>query len=243
MTETQIASLVRWKSSTNSNTFTNTDMQPLLNMFKDEICSLITQHHVSYFLIPTTDDLVADRREYALPQNVLNHIETVEVAFNQYSPIEYILCDKIKRSDYQKSLVDANIENDFSNDDPKYFIRRRAIYLLSGDISSTVLGASTVAEGIRILYRKYPADFAAALDGTTELSIDPSTSTFGFPRQFHEFLARRVSMEYKNKNGIRFSALELNYERDLQKQLDAISREDLSESILSSLPVNFGDKF
>ena len=243
MTEAQLASLSRYKSGTNSNNFPNTDLQPLLNYFKDEICSLVTQSHGSYFLIPTTDDLVAARREYAYPRTVLNHIETVEVAFNQDSPIEYILAKKIKRSDYNKSLAEANIANDFINDEPKYFIRRRAIYLLTGTISSTVLGAATVAEGIRMTYRKYPENFASALDGTTELSIDPSTSTFGFPRQFHELLARRVSMEYKDKNGIVLSRSELNYEKDLQEQLNAISREDLSEAILSSVPTNEGYDF
>lgn len=245
MTETQLAARIRYYTRTNSTTLTNADLQLLMNSEKDAICSLISQTQSTLFILRHTMNLTADTRRYLLPADILNHILGIEIAFNQNSPIEYIKATRIMREHYSKSLVDANIENDFTNDDPKYFVWGRVVYLLTGDISSTVLGASSVTNGIRVSYRKYPADFSTALNGTSDLEDDPSTTTFGFPKQFHELLARRVSIIWKSgrPKPIPLSELERNYERDLQVQLNAIAQDDLSEHLVSSLPVDNGEDY
>ena len=174
---------------------------------------------------------MADQREYAMPSDVLNHLISIEVSMTTATPLSYVDVKPYNRRDFTLGLTEANIASSFSNSFPRYFRRRRAIYLLTGTIIA-------VTNGLRVTYRAYPADFAAALTGTTALEADPSTITFGFPRQFHELLARRVSMEWKQSrpNPIPLNELEKNYERDLEKQLNAIGREDFYESITGSLP-------
>jgi len=90
----------------------------------------------------------------------------------------------------------------------------------------------------------FPADLSN-LTGTADLEIDPSTTTFGFPRQFQELLARRVVMEYKGRQPkpISLNKQENNYERDLKIQLDAIAHVDNSGEILAVQPPasDFGD--
>jgi hypothetical protein len=83
---------------------------------------------------------------------------------------------------------------------------------------------------------QYPADLAN-LTGLTDMAVDPTTTSFGFPKQFHELLARRVGMERKMRTpGAKLTQLEMAYETDLRKALDAIAHQDLSLEIIGELP-------
>ena len=64
MTGTELAALVHYKTRTNSTTFTLADMLVLANLFIGEIASMIVERNNTMFLVPATDDLVADHREY-----------------------------------------------------------------------------------------------------------------------------------------------------------------------------------
>jgi len=55
------------------------------------------------------------------------------------------------------------------------------------------------------------------------MEIDPSTTTFGFPRQFHELLGRKVSIAWKSLQAVALSPLEQSFEIDLNRQLEAYS--------------------
>lgn len=158
MTEVSLAGAVRMKTGTNSVTLPNATLVAWLNTFKDEICSLLTQRNNSLFILPATDSLVANQREYALPADVLNHIISVEVAMIADTPLQYIDAKAYNRRDFTLGLTEANISSSFSNANPKYFRRRRAIYLLTGTIIA-------VTDGLRITYRAYPADFSADISG------------------------------------------------------------------------------
>ena len=48
MTGTQLAALVRYKTGSNSTTFTDADALVLVNIFKNEIASLITERNQMY---------------------------------------------------------------------------------------------------------------------------------------------------------------------------------------------------
>jgi len=226
MTGTQLAALIRYKTKTNSTTFTDADMLPLVNTFKDEISSMIVERNNGMFLVPTTFNLVASStsREYALPDDLLNRMQKLELKFTSSDarqPARYL-------KDWQGSETESEIVKSFSNAKGgfAYVIRRRALLILSGTIIA-------VTDGGRLWYHSYPADLAN-LSGVTGLEVDPSTTTFGFPRQFHELLARRVSIEYKGSKPkpIPLNAMEKNYEVDLKVQLDAVARVDNSAEII-----------
>ena len=226
MTGTKLAALIRYKTKTNSTTFTDTDMLPLVNTFKDEIASMVVERNAGYFLIPATFDLVASSttREYAFPDTHLSRMHKLEIKFSSTSsrfPSTYI-------KDYRGSETESEIVKQFTNSEGGFAhtIRRRAMLILSGTIIA-------VTGGGRLWYHAYPEDLSA-LTGVVDLAIDPSTTTFGFPRQFHELLARRVSIEYKGSKPkpIPLSPKELQYDKDLQVQLDAIAHIDNSAEIL-----------
>lgn len=230
MTGTQLAALIRLKTSTNTTTFTNADMLVYVNLFKDEIASKIVERNNGMFLVPSTFSLVADRREYAFPDDMLNRLHKFEVKFasaDSRFPSTYI-------KDYSGSETESEIVKNFGNSIGEFghTIRRRALYVLSGTIIA-------VTDGGRIWYHAFPADLAN-MTGSTDLGVDPSTTTFGIPKQFHELLARRVSIEYKSNKPkpLPLNPLEKNYEVDLQVQLDAASHIDNSGEIIGELPSN-----
>src|SRR3990167_11275104 len=179
MTGTALATNIRNKTSTNSTTFTNATMLTYVNLFKDEIASQIVERNNGMFLVPSTFNLVANQREYALADDTLNRLHKFEVKFastDSRFPSRYI-------KDYQGSETESEIVKNYSNSPGGFVhtIRRRAIFILSGTIIAVTAGG-------RIWYHVFPADLAN-LTGSTDLGVDPSTTTFGIPRQFHELLA------------------------------------------------------
>ena len=64
MTGTQLAALIRWKTGTNSTTFTDANMLPLVNVFIKEISSMIVERNNGMFLVPATFNLVLTNGGY-----------------------------------------------------------------------------------------------------------------------------------------------------------------------------------
>lgn len=196
---------------------------------------MIVERNAGYFLIPSTFDLVLNQREYTFDDSILNRLHKVEIKFasgNARFPATWI-------KDYQGSETESEIVKNFSNAQGEfaYTIRRRDIFILSGTIVA-------VTGGGRMWWHKYPADLAN-LSGSGGLEVDPSTTTFGFPRQFHELLARRVAMEYKGRQPkpIPLNAMDLRYDKDLEAQLDAIAHIDNSGEIIGEFaePSHYGN--
>lgn len=204
-------------------------MLPLVNLFKDEIASLIVEKNNGMFLVPTTFNLVSNQREYGLPDDLLNRMHKVEIKFSSTSsrfPSTFM-------KDWRGSETESEIVKYFTNEQGGFghTIRRRALFILSGTIAA-------VTGGGRLWYHAYPADLAN-LSGSTDLAIDPSTTTFGIPKQVHELIARRVAIEFKGSQPkpIPLNAMEKNYSIDLETQLVAMSTVDNSaEFIGDDLP-------
>jgi hypothetical protein len=233
MNAVQLASLIRAKTRTTSATFSDADMLVYVNTFKDEIAGRIQQERQDIWNMPATFDLEADKREYAFPDDVLNSIVSLELKFTASG--DYVRARALQApADF--ALSEAQIAAYHSNLAPWYFVRRRAVYVLSGAITAVTAGG-------RLVYNAFPASLAD-LTGTTDLSIDPSTTTHGFPREFHELLARRVSIEYKDINGMQLSTKELAYDQDLERKLDEFSTADLSQVFTASVPdgASMGDE-
>lgn len=234
MTGAALNTLINYYCGTNDTTFTPADKLVLVNLFKDEIASSIEQRNSDFFLIPSTFDLVADRREYAIGDDLLNRIQKLEIKFSASDarfPSRYI-------KDYLGSETESEIVKNFSNAENcfAHTVRRRALFILSGTISNCTAGG-------RIWAHIFPADLAN-LAGVTGLEVDPSTTSFGFPRQFHELLARRVSIAYKGAKAkpIPLSPMENNYFKDLEVALQSISRVDNSGEIIAERP-SAGDQW
>jgi len=129
MTPLELATRIRFSTKTNTVTFTDTEMLPLVNGFMtEEIASRIVETDSEYFEVPYIFNLVADQREYAIGDDVLNRVHKVEIKFvatDDRLPATYI-------KDYRGSESEDQITANFSNSEGgfAYTIRRRAILLL-----------------------------------------------------------------------------------------------------------------
>jgi hypothetical protein len=217
-----------------------------LNHAKDYLAGLISQRDKrgNYFIVPDMDDLIADQREYALADDTLWHVFSVECAFtntpDSLGNLAYILGVPTDFSKFGVSRTEANIRSYFANNflNFGYEIQRRAIYILSGAIDSVTIGGATVPNGIRIRYRAYPADLTQLTDDTVDLSVDPTTTTFGFPKPFHELWAQRASMDWKSDNpgAVPPSALDASFVVDLEAALEGLDNSDMSREIFGTVP-------
>jgi len=238
MTGTQLAALIRFYTKTDTNTFTDSDMLPIVNTVKDDIASQVTKRNEEYFIIPQTQDLVTSSvtaREYALPDDLMNDLQTVEVALDTTQSTDFVPVLPFhggmpRLARMLNGITESKITQYFNNQEPRYVLTRRGIYLLSGTISP-------LSGGLRIRSRQWPADLAN-LSGSSDLSSDPTTTSFGFPRQFHELWARRTSIVWKSERPqpIPLSALEQQYPADLQSKLDDISHDDDQAEVIGDLP-------
>ena len=243
MTGTQLLTLIRKYTGTTSGTLTEASALVDVNNVKDDLGAKISERNEQLFVIPATFDLVVSSvtaREYSLPSTILNQLVTVEIALDTSDATIFKVCrpypggmQRLVRN--LDGITEAKITASFTNDTPYYIKMRNSIYFLTGSITSTHASASNARGKIR--YRKFPADLAN-LTGSTDLSVDPTTTTFGIPKSFHELWARRVSIIHKSskQKPIPLSALELRYDTDLKDALDSISDDDLGEEEFGFLP-------
>ena len=220
------------------------------NEAKNELALKIVEANPQYFTVPVLFDLVASSvsaREYPWPDDILSRLVTVEADFDtgnsplKYRPLKPYPGGMERLVDDIGGVTEANIIANFSNDDANtcgtvlncgayYVTTRRGIYILSGSIVA-------VTNGGKLRYRVYPADLAN-LQGSTGLHLDPTTTTFGVPLQFHNLWADLCSIKYKTERAkpIPLSEWETAYPTRLDEALRSIANEDQRAEMFGSLP-------
>lgn len=235
MTFAQLNSYINLSCGTDDTAFTQADKLILLNIYKDDIAKEIAKRNEDYFGMILTDNLVLDQREYAFPDEILNNIKGVEAKLDgaDWSWLQEFDINSLKRP-----TSETDIRDYFTGKEPMFDIFRMSIWIYSGDAIIAVTG------GLKLWVIVYPANFTD-LTLTTDMSIAPSTTSHGFPRQFHELLGRRVSIHYKTSQDrpITLSEKELMYETDLEKALSAISGMNLDRTVVGSVPKDDGQDY
>jgi hypothetical protein len=232
---TNFAALIRYKTHTNTTTFTNTDILLLANTFKDDIAAEIAKCNEDYFGMEYLADLKVAQREYALPDDLLNNIKRVEAKLNG---TDWKILNETDFNLESFTTEETAITEAFSGREPGFELFRRSLWILN---DSAIID---VTAGLKLWCIIYPADFTD-LTLATDMSIDPSNTSHGFPRQFHELLARRVIIDWKSnrEKPIALTEHEQNYEYDLKKALDAIKEMNLDRTVIASTPSDDGSDF
>ena len=235
MTPAQFATLTRLYTNTNSSSFPDADILAYANIFKDDMAKEIAKRNEDYFGMKFTRDLQAGIREYGLPDEILNNIKYVEAKLDGSQQLRL---DEFDLTSYERSTDEATIREMWTGRKPSFDIFRRALWLYSGD------AIITVVDGLILWAIIYPAEIAD-LTSTIDMASDPSTIEHGFPRQFHELLARRVSIAYKTSKDrpIPLSEKEQMFEIDLQKALSAISGMNLDRTFKATTPKDTGQDY
>ena len=133
MTGANLITRIRYLTKTTSVSLTDADALPLVNSVKDEIAGLISQRNEQLFVIPSTFDLVASSvtaREYALPDDILSNLMTVELALDTASQTVFVAClpypggmQRLLRN--LNGITEAKITTEFTNSNPFYIKMRR----------------------------------------------------------------------------------------------------------------------
>lgn len=235
MTPVIFARLVRKYTRTNSTTLPDQELMDFANAFKDEIAGEISQANEDYFVREFKAALVAGQREYSLPDEVMNNLKYVEAKLdgtNQKRLNEFDI------NQYGEATDETTILAQFAGKDPAMDLSGGSIFIYS---DAAIID---VADGLIAKAVIYPADLTD-LSLTTDMSTDPTTTTVGFPRQFHELLARRVSIAWKSSRPkpVPLSEKEQMYELDLSRKINALKGLNLDRSVKASVPSDDGQDY
>jgi hypothetical protein len=235
MTPAQFATYIRWKTRTDSSVFTDNEIMAIANLFKDEIAKKITDANEGYFGIKGFRNLEAAKRNYAFEPQILNQMLYLEANLDgsQFKRMfEYNL------NTLGIVTTEADIVSAMAGKDPGFMLFGGEILLLT---DSAIID---VTDGLKLWYMVYPKDLSS-LAGTTDMSVPPSTTEFGMPRQFHELWARRVVIEYKQSQDkpIPLTEKELRYDADLDDALSAIKGQNLDRVTQPTIPYDDGSEY
>lgn len=232
MTGTNFASLIRLYTRTNSTTLTNADIVLLANTVKDDFAKEVIKADEGLFGVSATRDLVASAtsREYSLPDDFL----TMERLEAELDGSNWIPLTEMTLTQYHKQTTETEIVSQFSNSEGEAFydIFRRSFFIYSGTVIATTAG-------MKLWYIAYPADISAGtLSETTDMSLDPTTTTSAIPRPLHELWARKVSILWKSsrEKPIPLTEQELNFNVDFRKAISALTNPNKDRTTQASLP-------
>ncbi len=243
MTGTEFAQLVREYTRTNSTTLTDATIVLLANVIKDDFAKEIVKADEDFFGVPSTRDLVASSltdptaREYTLPEDYLK-IKKVEARLDGSN---WIQLKEFDITQYDRTTNESEILTQFANEEGRAFydIFRKSLWLYSGTIVAN-------SDGLKLWYIAYPANIATAdLSGSQDLSLDPTSTTAGMPRQFHELWARKLSITWKSnrEKPIPLSERELIFGSDFKSALSSIRNPNLDRSEEARVPYNDGSQY
>lgn len=233
---TEFASLVRYYTKTNSTTFTDAEMLLLANVLKDDIAGQIAKKAgEDYFGLRFTRDLVAAQREYELPAEIMSRLKYLEAKLDGSNWSKLGETDLLQ---YEKSTDESTILSQYSGKDPAFDIWDKSIFIYS---DSAII---SVTDGLKLWAIVYPADFDD-LSSVVDMATNPSTTSHGFPREFHGLLAIGVSIAYKTAQPrpIPLSEKEKTYERDLADKIESLREENLDRNFIASAPYNDGSQY
>ena len=233
---TNFATLVRHYTKTNSTTFTDANILILANIFKDDISERISKEvGEDYFGLRFERDLVAGQREYDLPAELMARMKYLQAKLDGTN---WTRLKETDLSTYSKTLDETTIQLTYAERSPEFDLWDQGIFLLSGD------AIIDVTDGLKLWAIIFPSDFAN-LTSTEDMSTNPDDYTHGFPRQFHELLARRISVAYKSSKDrpIPLSEKEKMYEMDLNVTIQSMKDANLDRSVIPSAPFNDGSDY
>ncbi len=236
MTPVKYAKYVRSISRTNTTTFPDADILDLTNIFKDEIAAEISKEvDEDYFGMRFYRDLEAGVRNYGLPDEILSRIKYVNAKLDG---VNWVHLKEFDLTGYEQTTDEATIRAQFAGKKPAFDLWNREMKIFSAD------AIIAVTDGLELYAIVYPADITD-LSGVIDMATDPTEYTHGFPRQFHELMARRVSIAYKTGKDkpIPLSEKEKLYEVDLARAIKNLKGGNLDRSVVGTVPRNTGQDY
>ena len=224
MDGTAFATYIRNKTYTDSTSFTDAQIVTRANIIKDEMASRITEAFGDFFLVPETASLIDDQREYALPDDYIK-VKQVEAKLDGTN---WTKLEPFDINNYRRPTGETDILANFSDAHPKYDLFRGSFKIYSGS------APTAVTDGLKLWCVIYPADIDTAdLSGSTDLSVNPTTTSLGFPRNMHRLWADAVVIDWKESQDrpVVQTAGEQMWESRLQEQISILKDTNIDEMV------------
>jgi hypothetical protein len=234
MTGKEFSDYIRYRTRTNSTTFPDADIVLLGDVWLEKLAKAVMGADEDTLLLPQTTDLNINIREYPFPKDILSRMKRVEAKFDGTN---WIWLSEFDLVDYKKPTDEATILANFSNEEGHAFydLSRKSIWIYSGTIIAVV-------NGLKLWCNTYPAKLTAAklANTTDDLSLDPSTTEHGFPRELHKLWAEGVIIDYKQsrEKPIPLTERELKYDGDLEEAVVALRHGNLDREVIADLPAS-----
>lgn len=227
MTPANFAAYIRYKTKTNSTTLPDADLLVLANVIKDDIAKEVTKANEDYFGMKFLRNLEAGKRGYSFPTDVLNNIKYLQAKLDG---VKQQVLFQFDVNTYRRPTNESEILANWSGKRPEFDIYGSSLYIYS---DAAIID---VTDGMELWAIIYPADLTS-LSGTNDMSVAPSTTSFGMPRQLHKVWATKVIVEYKNskEKPIPLTESEANVDVDLALAINALKGQDLNRSIIATV--------
>lgn len=234
MTPLEFATIIRYKTNTDATSLTDTQILALANANLSSISNKIVNANEDHLGMIYRADLVADQRQYQIPSNLIK-IKRLEIKIDN---INWKVAKEFDLNLYEKTTDEATIQANFSDNKPLFEMFSRSFFIYS---SSAIID---VTDGLKLWTIVYPANLTN-VTGSIDMSEDPSSTTLGFPKQFHELLSRKVIIDYKanRDNPMPLTESERRYDMDLEDAIDAISNFNQDKSFVLDIPSETGENF
>lgn len=230
MTPAQFASYIRLKTRTNSTTFPDADILVYANIVKDEIAKEIIKANEDYFGIESLRDLENGIRKYLFPTYMLSQMKYIQAKLDGTN---WVKLDEFDITSYDRPTDEDSIRANFAGRNPAFDIFGGELSIYSEDPIIDVTG------GLKLWSIVYPADLTS-LSGDADMSVNPSLTEFGMPRQLHKVWATKVIIEYKTskEKPIPLTEQELKVDVDLQSAINSLKLQNLDRVFVATVPDN-----
>ena len=228
MTPVQFAAYIRKRTKTNSTTFPDDDILLYANIIKNDIAKEVTKANEDYFGMELKRNLQAGKRNYAFPTYMLNNMKYLQAKLdgtNQKVLKEFDV------NSYGKPTDESSILANWAGKEPSFDIFGGEITIYS---DSAIID---VTEGLILWSIIYPADLTS-LAGTSDMSENPTLTSFGMPTELHFVWATKVIIEYKQskEKPIPLTERELNVNNDLTLAINSLKGLNLDRSVVATMP-------
>lgn len=233
MTPAQFASYIRKRTKTNATTLPDADILLYANIIKDDIAKEVTKVNEDYFGIEVLRSLVANKRNYGFPSYVLNQIKYTQAKLDGTN---WKKLTEFDVTSYGRTTDETSILANWSGKEPQFDIFGGQLVIYNDS------AITDVTDGLKLWAIIYPADLTD-LSLTTDMSLSPSTTSFGIPRQLHMVWATKVIIEYKSskEKPIPLTEREQNITNELTLALNSLKLQNLDRVVVANIPDRSND--
>lgn len=172
MTYEQFAQYIRFKTRTNSSTFSDANIILLANIIKNDIAKEIKKANEDIFGMEVSRNLETDKRNYGFPSYMLSQLKYAQVKLDGEN-WEYM--DEFDINSYKKPTDEGNIRANWTDKKPQFDIFGGELTIYSGK------PIIDVTNGLKLWTIIFPQDITD-LSSEVDMSVPNDTSSFGMPK-------------------------------------------------------------